>query len=123
MTPDFIIVAALVLLFGLLLQHFVLRHILTYQLTEGSVRVVLFGTVPLSSTSYGRIEEIRQVTWAEAWRYPHAWRAANRLNGPFVLIHRKWGLPVVITPEDPDGFVRELRERVYHETGEWPLVS
>lgn len=123
MPLDFVIVAALVLLFGLLVQQFVLRHILTYRITEDNVQVMLFGAVPVSTTSYSRIKEISQITWGEAWRYPHAWRCANRLNGPFVLIHRKWGLPVAISPDDPEKFIRELRQRAHERTGQWPWVS
>ena len=115
--------AMLLLLFGLSMQQFVMRHVLTYRFTEDSVQAVLFGSVPVSITSYDRIEEVRQVSWAEAFLYPHAWRAANRLNGPFLVILRKWGLPVAISPEDPEGFARELRRRVFQQTGRLPLGS
>jgi hypothetical protein len=38
------------------------------------------------------------------------------------VIHRKWGLTAAITPDDQEEFVREVRRRVYQETGEWPLA-
>jgi hypothetical protein len=116
-------IVVLVLLFNLLFAGFVLRRILSYRLTDGSVQVVFFGSRPVSTTSYDRIEEVRQITWAEVWRCLHARRAANRLNGPFVMIHTKGGLPVVISPANPGEFIRELRQRAYQRTGELLPVS
>ena len=36
---------------------------------------------------------------------------------------RMWGLPIVISPDDPDEFLHELRQRAHQRTGKWPLVS
>ncbi len=81
------------------------------------MQAVLFGKVPVLRVSYERIEQVRVVPFGEARRYVLAVHAGYRLGGPVVLIRWKRGLPVLVTPDDAERFVQELRERVYQKTG------
>ncbi len=114
MPLDFVLFVAVVLLF----YQFGLRYVLTYRLTDKAVQAVLFRVIPVSSTRYEDVEEIRHVSFWEALLYAHAWKASNKLlTGPIVLIHRRRHLPVLITPDEADEFVHKVRHRVHQQTG------
>ena len=118
--PEFLVPAAVILLFYL----FGLRYVLTYRFTDHAVQVMLVRLIPVSSIRYENIEEVRHVSFWEALLYLHAWKAGNKLfTGQIVLIYRRRKVPVVITPDNAERFIRELRERVYQKTEQWPLVS
>lgn len=116
---DFIIVVAVVVSLYLFFVRYGLGRVLTYRLTNEEVQVVLFGALPVSRTRYDRIKGAKRVGFREIWSYPHAWRWGYRVGGPFVLIHRRAHLPVALTPDDPEEFVRQVRRRVYETTGGW----
>ena len=117
MSPEFVIgIAAFLLAF-----HFGMRYVLTYRFTDTGVQAVLFRVLPMSSTRYDRITEVRINAYWRVFVGPALW-LANRLVGPFVVIRRS-GLPLLITPAKPEEFARELSLRVQEWTGEWPLVS
>ena len=109
-----------------LFHQFVLRYVVTYRLTNRSVLVMLLWGVPIFRISYRRIEEMKVgADWPESLRDIVVWNFCNRLYGGSgcVLIRRKWGFTAAISPDDPEGFVQELRRRAHQGTGEWPLVS
>jgi hypothetical protein len=117
--PEFLVAVAVILLF----YQFGLRYVLTYRFTDRAAQVVLVRVIPLISIRYEDVEEVRHVSLWEVLFLP-AWRAGNKLfTGPIVLIHRGRKMPVVITPDNAQRFIRELRERVYQKTGQWPLGS
>ena len=102
-----------------------MRYVLTYRFTDEDVRAVLFGVVPVSIQSYRFITEVRTTSFFEG-RFVLAWRVPNRLTGRGVMIFSKGNLlwlSVFYTPEDPEAFARELRRRVYQQTGRLPLGS
>ncbi|MDQ3566969.1 MAG: hypothetical protein M3397_02655 [Actinomycetota bacterium] len=102
MTPEFILFVAVFLLS----YQFGMRYVLTYRFTDTRVRAVLFRAVPVSSTRYDLIKEVRIISPLEALFRP-AVRTENRLIGPYVLISRR-GFPVLMTPDDPEAFVRRV---------------
>ena len=104
-----------------------MRYALTYRLTDKDVRAVLFGVVPVSIRRYRFITEVHTTSFLEGDFFTLAWRVPNRLiTGRAVVIFSKgslfWGA-VSYTPEDPEAFARELRRRVYQQTGRLPLGS
>lgn len=107
----FMIFVAAVLLF----YQFGMRYVLIYEFTETKVQAVLLWSLPVSSTRYELIKELRIISSLEALFQP-AMRTENRLTGPHVLIYRRI-FPMLMTPDDPEEFVRQLRRRVYEETG------
>ena len=126
MPKDFITFVVLVVLV-LLLYQLGMRYVLTYRLTDEDVRAVLFGVVPVSIRRYRFITEVHTSSFFEGEFINLAWRVPNRLiTGRWVTIFSKgsllWGA-VVYTPDDPEGFARELRRRVYQATGRLPLGS
>jgi hypothetical protein len=118
---DFILFVALVLLF----YQFGMRYVLTYRFTDEDVRAVLFGVVPVSVRRYRFITEVHATSFPEM-RFSLSWRIPNRISYQGVVILSRgsllWGA-VLYTPDDPEGFARELRRRVYQQTGRLPLGS
>jgi hypothetical protein len=109
-----------------LFYQFGLRYVITYRLTNGSVLIMLFWVVPIFRISYRRIKEMKvRADWPESLRDIVVWNFCNRLYGRqgCVLINRKRGLTAAISPDDPEEFVRQLRERAHQRSGQWPLVS
>lgn len=117
MNLEFVLALAAFLLFF----QFGMRYVLIYRFTDSRVEVLLFGILPVSSTRYDLIIEVKIISPWMASLWPAVWMQ-NRLIGEFVRIRRS-GLPVLITPDDPEEFVRELQRRVYEQTGEWLLRS
>jgi hypothetical protein len=108
----------------LLVYQFGLRYVLTYRLTDEDVRAVLFGVVPLSVRRYQFITEVYTASFLEM-QFVLTWRVTNRFTGPGVVIFSRGSSlffkAVLYTPDDPEGFARELRRRVFQQTGRLPL--
>jgi hypothetical protein len=125
LTPPLLILVAVPLL--LVFFEIGYRYILTYRLTDTSVLIVLFGLLPVFRVRYDSIEEVKMIPFSEFWKaafkYQHVLKFGNRILGGGVLIRRKRKFPVMISPDDAEEFVREVRRRTYQGTGEWPLVS
>jgi len=102
------------------------RYIYGYRLSDESIQIVLLNVVPINRIRYDRITGIRRVSSREMWLdldYLFVVRFGNRVWGPAVLIFRRRWLPIVITPDNAEEFVRELRQRVYQSTGTWTAAS
>ena len=103
-----------------------MRYVLTYRLTDEDVPAVLFWVVPLSVRRCQSITEVYTASFLEM-QFALRWRVTNRFTGPGgVIFSRGSSLifgAVLYTPEDPDGFARELRRRVFQKTGRLPLGS
>lgn len=121
-----LVLLVLGVLASVLFYQFGLRYVITYRLTNKSVLIMLFWVVPIFRISYRRIKGIKVAAgWPESLRDIIFWNFCNRLyaRSGCVVIHRKWGLTAAISPDDPEGFVQELRRRVHWQTGEWPSAS
>lgn len=109
-----------------LLVNGLLRSLLSYRFTDKNLLIVVFGMVPIFRISYQHITNIKsRADWPESLRDFFPPNFCNKLypRQGVTLIRRRRGLSVVICPDDPDGFVRELRQRVHQRTGEWPPAS
>jgi hypothetical protein len=100
------------------------RYIYNYRLSDESIQIVLFSAIPKNRIRYDRITGIRSISTSRMWDFDYLFVAnfRNRVWGPTILIFRRRWLPIVITPDNAEEFVREVRERVYRTTGEWPLA-
>ena len=119
MPPDFIAFVMVVLL----LFQFGLRYVLTYRLTDTDVRAVLFGVVPVSVRRYQSVREVRTISPPKSL-FTLASRVQNRFTGQGVMIFSSGSFffgAVLYTPDDAEGFARELRRRVYQQRGQLPL--
>ncbi len=117
MTTFVIGVAAFVFAF-----HFGMRYVLTYRLTDEDARAVLFGVLPVSVMRYEYIEEVRIINPIELL-FRAAWRPQSKLvSRRAVMIQGRGFFGVIFTP-DAEGFARELRRRVFQQTGRLPLGS
>ena len=111
---------------SVLFYQFAMRYVISYRLTNRSVLIMLLWVVPIFRISYRHIQEIRVPGRVESPSDLIPLNFCNRLwgrPGYSVLIRRKWGLPVLVSPDDPDEFLHELRQRAHQRTGEWLLVS
>lgn len=99
-----------------------MRYVLTYRFTDTRVQAVLFRVIPVSSTGYDLVKEVRIISSWEAlfWFAVHS---ENRLTGPLFVLIRRSSFPVLMTPDDPEKFVRQVKLRVYEATGQWLLTS
>jgi hypothetical protein len=87
------------------------------------LEVRLFGFLPVSTTSYDLVDEVRINDYFKAFFWPLSWVwMFNRLVGSFVVV-RRGAVVLVISPAKPQEFARELSIRVQEWTGQWPLVS
>jgi hypothetical protein len=116
---EFIIAFAAFLLFF----QFGMRYVITYHLTDRRLEVRLFGFLPVSTTSYDLVDEVRINDYLKAFFWPLSWVwMFNRLVGSFVVV-RRGAVVLVISPAKPQEFARELSIRVQEWTGQWPLTS
>lgn len=99
------------------------RYAITYRLTDESMQVMLLRVISVSGTRYEHIREVRRASLFESLAYMHAINWSNKLTGPFVLIYRRYWFPMIVTPDDQDELVRELRRRAHERTGQSPWVS
>jgi hypothetical protein len=109
----------------LLVFQFGTRFVLTYRFTDEDVRAVLFGVVPVSVRRYQSIREVHTISPLESL-YFMGWRVQSRLIGQGVMVFSSGSFffgAVPYTPDDAEGFARELRRRVYQQTGQLPLGS
>jgi hypothetical protein len=118
--PDFIAFVMVVLV----VFQFGLRYVLTYRLTDTDVRAVLFGVLPVSVRRYQSIREVHTISPLESL-FTFAWRVQNKVMGQGVMVFSSGSFfgAVLYTPDDAEGFARELRRRVYQQTGQMPLGS
>ena len=123
MTPDFIAVVTIIAL----VYQFGLRYVLTYRLTDEDVRAVLFWVVPLSVRRYRFITEVHTASFLEM-QFAWVWPVQNRLIGRGVMICDGGSESLIFhtvlyTPDDAEEFAKELRRRVFQQTGRLPLGS
>jgi hypothetical protein len=109
-----------------LFAQFGLRFLITYEITSNSIEVILCGVVPLKRIPFADITSVEFVSFKDllpfvSLRSILAVRLGNRLFGKAVLVTQKSGLfhLSVLTPDNPDEFVRGVPEKVgvngFHE--------
>ena len=94
----------------------------SYSIADRDIEIRLLRVVPFRTIPYERIEGLERTT-SKLFITPFTARYTSRLVGPSVTIHIKgWRRPVEITPDYPDGFVRQVERRVLEQTGQRPWV-
>jgi hypothetical protein len=95
------------------------RWFIRYKITDSSIEVRLFGLIPQSKTRLKDIVEVRKVSFNELlpWKNPKSigwFRLGNRLRADGVVIRRNRGIfrTFVISPNEPDEFVRALNQKL-----------
>jgi hypothetical protein len=91
------------------------RYIVNYRLTPTAVLVLVFGIIPIMRLAYKDISEVRIVRVSDLWRQPllmfGAVMAGNRFitrAGLVVCRENKLLNLVIITPDNPEEFAREI---------------
>ena len=95
--------------------QFLGRYLYNYRLTEKSVQVVLFGSLPLFSIQYKNIKSAQNVALTETlWPNLFILRFGNRIFGGVVLIKKNNGLvrSILITPDDPEEFTNSICDKL-----------
>ena len=110
------IVAALavVLLCSALVFQFAGRHVYNYRVTDRGVEIVLFGKLPIKRVPFNNIAEVRVAPTVTEMLPFKGIAFGNRVWGRAVLVRQKRGLirRLFITPDDPEQFVRKVREQL-----------
>jgi hypothetical protein len=84
-----------------------------YRITNDAIEFVMFGTLRVWHSSFEDISDIRLVSFVRLFVLP----ALHLMNKPFaqyVLVRRRRGVFrwVVITPDQPQEFVRIIRDKI-----------
>ena len=84
-----------------------------YRITDDAIEFVTFGTLRVWHASFEDISDIRLVSFARSFLLP----ALHLMNRPFAqygLVRKRRGLFrwVLITPNQPQEFVRTIREKI-----------
>lgn len=111
----FIVAAAVTILLVLMMWQFLYPLLWEYAVDEQGVSVrVLSRFVPVR-ISYDQIDKVERVDWSHALRINFGglvgrrqWNWSNRLFGERLVIYRKDGTIVLLTPQDPDRFLFDL---------------
>jgi hypothetical protein len=124
--PEQLMIALSAVLIALLgvgfLSGAVYRAVFRYRVAGHAVETTLLGFV-IDRIRYSSIagpDQVRVSTNAELWRTGELWRAGNvgsrgiqtRAFGKMVVITRRTGDVTLITPDAPEAFVQEMRERI-----------
>jgi hypothetical protein len=102
-----------------LFAQFGLRFFIAYKITSHAIEVILCGVVPLKRIPIADITSVEMVPFKDLnplvnVRFILAVRLGNRLFGKGVLVTQKSGLfrRSVLTPDNPDEFVRCVTEKI-----------
>ena len=102
-----------------LFAQFGLRFLITYKITSNATDVVLCGVVRLKRIPFADITSVETVSFRDLnplvnVRSILAVRLGNKLFGKGVLVTQKSGLfrLSVLTPDNPDEFVRGVRDHI-----------
>jgi hypothetical protein len=115
--PDIAVVALIAVVFWtvfLLVAHACLRLAISYELTKEAVRVLVLRSAPIKTIPYSEITEVQAVGF---WRLlsPEFFVSIRGGNRIFVqrgvVVRRRGKLTILMTPDDPDAFVAEVRQR------------
>lgn len=75
---------------------------------------MLLRRIPVSRTKYTLIRDVKTISPGKGFFYPFAAHLENKLLPRFpVVIYRKYWFPIIVSPDNPEEFVREVRQRVY----------
>ena len=102
-----LLIATLGTLFVVFASVYGLRFVYEYRVKNRAVEIVLFHLLLVYRVPVRDIDLIKKISWREASAGGGILRLGNRLTTQCVLIHKRrgWVRRIVITPEDPDGFV------------------
>lgn len=110
----------LIAIFFVLALDFLLvgKLLITYSLSADKITVVLLRIFPMYIIP---LESVEQITKAGAYKMLLGMSGVlrSRAFGANVFIARNttWGKDIVVTPDNPDAFIAEVKRRVKEKTG------
>ena len=86
-----------------------------YRVADDSIEFVMFGKLRIWKTAFEDIGDIQVISFVRALFLP-ALHLMNRPFAQYVLVRRRRGLFrwVLITPDQPQEFIRIVREKIQH---------
>ncbi|MBF0330143.1 MAG: hypothetical protein HQL10_13395 [Nitrospirae bacterium] len=109
----------LLLLFTALLFQSMARYVYNYKIGKTGIEIALFGKIPLKRIPFDNISEIKKTSYKETFFTKStemflALRFGNRIWGEIVLVRQRKGFIkiVLITPDNADGFIQEVLQRL-----------
>ncbi len=90
-------------------------HLGKYKIADNSIEYTMFGRLRVWEASFDDISEIQIISFSRLWVTPSL-RLMNRPFAKYVLIRKRSGIfkAVVITPDNPEEFVRLVQQRIRH---------
>jgi hypothetical protein len=95
---------------------FVLPVLYSYDVAEGSIRILLFSKFPIARFRISEIANVEIKRTASLLLRPFfALRFGNRLSGECVVITKRRGIlrTIIITPRQPADFVSRIRQQAH----------
>jgi hypothetical protein len=88
-------------------------HLGKYTITDNSIEYTMFGNFRVWKSSFDDISDIQIISFPRLWVTPSL-RLMNRPFAQYVLIRKRRGIfrAVVITPDNPEEFVRLIQQRI-----------
>lgn len=98
---------------------FIGKIFLSYILSDKALVLKYFLVFPLASFDYSKIMEVRRISAIEATSHGNMSMYISRVFGASILLKYgpNWMDAVVITPDNPDAFIAEVKRRVKEKTG------
>lgn len=86
------------------------RFLINYRLSEEGLQLMIVRQIPVRLAALNRIVDVEDGPSGK-WDYILAWRMGNRFFGPGVMVRtdRPFMTRILITPDDPEAFVRQFR--------------
>jgi hypothetical protein len=96
-------------------QQLVGPRIGKYRITDTSIQFILFGNLPVWTSSFDDILEIRSISFSRMLIAPSL-HLMNRPFAQYVLVRKRRGIfrTVVITPDDAGKFVKLVQQKTGH---------
>jgi hypothetical protein len=102
----------------IILWMFFFPRILSYQIDDEGVSVKVLGRFVPLRVRHDEIRTVERMSWGRAFLLNfqsmvgrRQWNWSNRLLGERVVIDRADGTLFILTPDDPDQFLRDLERR------------
>ena len=98
------------------------RWLIKYRITESAIAINICNRVILLSLPYWSIKSVRTISSIESIKFFRSIQILNRLFGRRVIIERRTGPAVIITPDNPEVFGRLIVRRIAGELEDEPVL-
>lgn len=99
----------------IVIMYCIERFFYSYRIDDKSIKVRIFGIIPVYTLQLEAVEDIKRVSLTDLWHIDifFSLTLMNMYTHNFVLIQKKTGLfrKVLITPDNADDFIEIVRQK------------